>query len=298
MDRLTELEAFIRTVDLGSQAAAAAALGLSRMAVGRQIQALERRLGVRLLQRTTRRQALTEAGAAFYELTREPLRQLHDASDRASESRTSLHGRLRLSAPVSFGVRYLPSVLSRFSEQHPGVEIDLVLNDRIVDLVEEGFDLTLRIGRLADSSLMSRRLALCRRAICASPAYLARHGIPKHPADLLAHNCLRYTQAGQSQSWAMTAPDGTKEVVTVGGNLAANNGTALMMAALAGEGIILQPLFIVDEALRDGRLVQLLSTYRLGELELHAVFPAARYMPVKLRRFVDHLVESYAVGLP
>ncbi len=160
------------------------------------------------------------------------------------------------------------------------------------------FDLTLRIGRLADSSLMSRRLALCRRAICASPAYLARHGIPKHPADLLAHNCLRYTQAGQSQSWAMTAPDGTKEVVTVGGNLAANNGTALMMAALAGEGIILQPLFIVDEALRDGRLVQLLSTYRLGELELHAVFPAARYMPVKLRRFVDHLVESYAVGLP
>ncbi len=293
MDRLAGLTAFLRTVELGSQAAAADALGLSRMAVGRQIQGLEQRLGVRLLQRTTRRQTLTEAGAAFYEQARQAVQQLQQAADQASEMQTSLRGKLRISAPVSFSLRNFSSKLSAFSARHPELLVDLVLSDRQVDLLEDGFDLALRIGSLPDSSLMSRRLARFPIIPCASPAYLERHGAPREPEDLLAHNCLRYSRSGQMRGWTLGAADGTSRVIPVRGTLDCNNGDALLAAALAGQGIILQPSFIVEEALNDGRLVWVLPGRKLRWMDLHALFPQAPIVPVKLRLFLDFLTEIY-----
>ncbi len=296
MERLTGLTAFIRTVELGSQAAAAKALGLSRVAIGRHIQGLEQRLGVRLLQRTTRSQTLTEAGTAFFERARLALDQLQDAADQAAEFRTSLRGSLKINAPVSFTMHSLAPVLARFSDRYPDLEVELTLNDRQVDLIGEGYDLALRIGEVTDPNLASRKLARFPIIPCASPAYLERHGTPREPADLLGHNCLRYLFSSQSQGWTLIAADGARQTVPVRGNLAANNGDALMAAALADQGIILQPSFIVCEALRDGRLVQVLPGWELRHLTLHAVFPATRMMPTKLRRLLDFLTEAYSAG--
>ncbi|MBR0669212.1 LysR family transcriptional regulator [Roseomonas hellenica] len=293
VEQLAGLTAFIRTVELGSQAAAAAALGLSRMAVGRQIQGLEHRLGVRLLQRTTRRQVLTEAGTAFFEQARAALQHLQEAAEQATAFRTSLRGSLRMSAPVSFSVRCLAPLLARFSALHPELQVELVLNDRRVDLIEEGFDLALRIGPLADSSLVSRRLTRFPVIPCAAPAYLARHGTPGEPADLLAHNCLRYAHAGRVQRWLLPDTDGQHQEVPVRGNLVSNNGDALLAAALAGQGIILQPSFIVEEALRDGRLMALFPGRAPRRIDLYALFPASRMMPTKLRRWLDFLADAY-----
>ncbi|MBE9603948.1 LysR family transcriptional regulator [Acetobacteraceae bacterium H6797] len=293
MDRLSGLAAFIRTVELGSQAAAAKALGLSRVAIGRQIQGLEQQLGVRLLQRTTRSQTLTEAGTAFFERARPALDQLQEAAEQAAEFRTSLRGSLRINAPISFAAHSLAPVLAGFSARYPELEIELTLNDRAVDLIGEGYDLALRVGEVKDINLASRKLAQFPVIPCAAPSYLARHGTPLEPADLLAHNCLRYLLSSQSQGWLLVAADGTRHTIPVRGNMAANNGDTLMAAALAGQGIILQPSFIVGEALRDGRLVQLFPGWQNRHLVLHAVFPATRMMPIKLRRLVDFLVEAY-----
>lgn len=293
MERLAGLHAFIRTVELGSQAAAAEAMGLSRMAIGRQIQGLEHRLGVRLLQRTTRRQTLTEAGATFFEQARLAVQQLQQAADQATEMQTSLRGRIRVSAPVSFTVRDFAAKLSRFSALHPGLAVDLVVSDRQVDLLEEGFDLALRIGNLPDSSLMSRQLARFPVIPCAAPAYLARHGTPRLAQDLLAHNCLRYSRSSQMQGWILGTADGGWQRVPVTGNLDCDNGDALMAAALAGQGVILQPSFIVEEALREGRLVRLLPNLPLRWMDLHALFPAAPMLPAKLRHLVAFLAQAY-----
>jgi len=293
MERLAGLSAFIRTVELGSQAAAAKALGLSRVAIGRQIQGLEQRLGVRLLQRTTRRQTLTEAGTAFFDRARVALDQLQEAADQAAEYRTSLRGSLKINAPVSFTAHSLAPVLARFSAQYPELAIELTLNDRQVDLIGEGYDLALRIGEVTDASLASRRLAAFPILACAAPAYLARHGTPEQPSDLLGHNCLRYLFSSQDDGWLLVAADGSRQMVTVRGNLAASNGDALMAAAIAGQGIILQPSFIVAEALRDGRLVPVLPAWGHRRLTLQAVFPATRMMPTRLRRMLDFLAEAY-----
>ncbi len=293
MERLNGLTAFIRTVELGSQAAAAEDLGLSRMAVSRHIQGLERRLGVRLLQRTTRSQTLTEAGTAFFERARLALEQLQEAADHAAEFRTALHGTLKISAPVSFSTRSLAPVLARFSAEYPELQVELMLNDRQVDLIEEGFDLALRIGEVTDGSLALRRLARFPVILCASPDYLARHGTPATPEDLRQHNCLRYLLSGQKHGWTLPDTDGQRRLIPVRGNLATNNGDALLAAALAGQGIILQPTFIVQEALREGRLVTIMSDREPRRIDLHAVFPATRMMPVKLRRLLDFLAEAY-----
>ena len=190
MDRFTELLAFVRTVETGSQSAAARALGLTPAMVGRLLQHLENRLGTRLLHRTTQKQSLTEAGAAFHPRALGILEQLEDAERAASDRQEAPRGLLRVNAPMSFGVRYLVADAARFCDLHPALRVDLTLNDRVVDLVEEGFDLAIRIGRLADSSLVARRLAPCRVLVAASPAYLAAHGTPAHPAELKGHNCL------------------------------------------------------------------------------------------------------------
>ena len=292
MDRFVELSALVRTVDRGSQAAAARELGLTPAMVGRYIQGLEDRLGTRLLNRTTARQSLTEAGAAFYSRASAILEQLEEADTVASERQAEPRGTLRVNAPMSFGSRHLAAAIAEFCGRCPGVQIELVLNDRVVDLIEEGYDVAVRIGRLADSGLVARRLATCRLVACASPGYLAHRGWPDAPADLLRHNCLLYSYAGNGGAWRFHSAHGEQEI-RLSGNLIANNGDALLAAALTGQGIILQPTFIVAEALRQGRLVQVMPGWRLADLSVHAVYPSARHLAPKVRSFVDFLVGRF-----
>ena len=292
MDRFVELSALVRTVDRGSQAAAARELGLTPAMVGRYIQGLEDRLGTRLLNRTTARQSLTEAGAAFYARASAILEQLEEADTVVSERQAEPRGTLRVNAPMSFGSRYLAAAVAEFCERCPGVQVELVLNDRVVDLIEEGYDVAVRIGQLADSGLVARRLATCRLTVCASPAYLARRGWPDAPADLLRHNCLLYAYAGNGGNWRFNGEHGEQEV-RLSGNLIANNGDALLAAALAGQGIILQPTFIAAEALRQGGVVPLMPGWRLADSSVYAVYPSARHLAPKVRSFVDYLAGRF-----
>ncbi|UEM05522.1 LysR family transcriptional regulator [Skermanella rosea] len=297
MDRITALAAFVRTVELGSQAAASEDLGLSRAMVGRHIQQLEDRLGVRLLNRTTRKQSLTEAGLAFFEKCASILDQLSEAERVASELQAEPRGTLRVNGPMSFGSPHLASALAAYCERHPQVRIDLVLNDRQVDLVEEGYDVAIRIARLTDSSLIARRLAPIRIVLCASPDYLGRHGAPRTPQDLAGHNCLLYTYSPTPLDWTLVGPDGVETVVRVTGSLSANNGDALVAAAIAGQGIVRQPTFIVGDALRDGRLVTVLPDHALPQPSAYAVYPHARNLSPKVRSFVDFLAGHFR-GVP
>lgn len=287
MDRFKQLQAFVRTAERGSQSAAGRELGITPAMVGRTIRALEDRLGVRLLHRTTTRQSLTPAGAAFHAGAAAALDALDSAERAASEQQAEPQGVLRVNAPMSFGVRHLAPALAAFGAAHPRVRVELVLNDRVVDLVDEGYDMAVRIGTLRDSRLVARRLAPCRMVLCASPGYLRRRGAPAVPDDLRAHDCLlyAYTPGG---SWTLGG-----QVVPVSGPLVANNGDALLHAALAGQGIIMQPTFIVGDALRGGGLVPLLPGWPARDLHAHAVYPAARNLSPKVRAFVDFLVERF-----
>ncbi|CAH2603554.1 LysR family transcriptional regulator [Rhodovastum atsumiense] len=292
MDRFAELSAFVRTVERGSQTAAARDLGVTPAMVGRYVQSLEDRLGTRLLHRTTQRQSLTEAGMAFYPRALAVLEQLEAAEQVAAAGQAEPRGVLRVNGPMAFGVRHLAAAVAAFCELHPQLSVDLALNDRVVDLVEEGFDVALRIGRLADSSLVARRLAACRVLACAAPAYLARHGTPRRPEDLRGHNCLIYAYARHGRVRVFHGPHGAVEL-RLSGSITANSGEALLAAALAGHGIVIEPTFIVGEALREGRLVRLLPDWRFEELALHAVYPSARHLSPKVRSFVDFLVARF-----
>ena len=297
MDRFLELAAFVHTVDKGSQAAAAPALGVTPAMVGRYVRALEDRLGTRLLNRTTARQSLTEAGLAFHVEASRILDQLEDAELAASDRQTEPRGALRLNAPMVFGVRYLAAAVAEFGRLYPQLRVDLALNDRVVDLVEEGFDVGVRIGRLADSSLIARRLAPCRVVLCASPGYLAHVGTPAEPGDLRDHNCLLYAYARSTDTWRLHREGSVVEVKPLG-NLVANNGDALLAAALADAGIVVQPTFIVADALRTGALVRLLPGWSIPDLTVFAVYPSVRHLSPKVRRFVDFLAARFGERPP
>lgn len=285
MDRFAQLQAFVRTAERGSQSAAARELGVTPAMVGRTVRALEDRLGVRLLNRTTTRQSLTPAGDAFLAAASAVLDALDGAERAVSDQQAELRGTLRVSAPMSFGVRHLPPVLAAFGAAYPRVQVELSLNDRVVDLVEEGFDLAVRIGgSLPDSSTVARRIASCRMVLCAAPAYLAHRGVPAAPDDLRGHDCLSYSYFAPGASWSLGAA-----TVRVSGPLVANNGDALLGAAVAGQGVILQPTFIVGDALREGALVALLPDWPPRALAVHAAYPASRGVPPKVRAFVDTL---------
>lgn len=282
---------FVRVAELGSFSGAARQLGLSRSAVSKHVTALEERLGVRLINRTTRRLALTEAGAAYRDYCARIVQEVEEAELMAMQHSAAPHGRLKLNAPVTFGFLHLGPLLPEFLARYPGVEIELALNDRFVDLLEEGFDLAVRIGQLADSSLIARRLATTRPICAASPAYLARAGIPREPADLARHNCLRYSLRRERDTWSFRR--GAEHVaVKIRGNLEANNGDALRSAALEGLGIVCLPDFIIGEDLERGLLRPLLSDWQTPESPIHAVFPPQRHASGKLRAFVDFLVEK------
>ncbi|WP_395675419.1 LysR family transcriptional regulator [Inquilinus sp.] len=293
MDRLTTLDLFVRIVDAGSFAAGAEQLGQSRALASRAILDLETRLGTRLLNRTTRRLSLTEAGAAFYRRAQRITADMAEAEEEATALHARPRGLLRVNAPMSFGVLHVAPALAAYLERYPEVSVDLTLNDRVVDLLEDGYDLAIRIGRLADSSLIARRLAPCRILLCAAPSYLAAHGTPEHPSDLVRHRCISYAYGANRDEWILTGPGGEVRV-RIGARLQVNNGDAIQAAIREGYGIARQPDFIAAPDLAAGRMVQVLPEWRLPEMGIHAVYPPARTLSAKVRSFVDFMAERFA----
>ncbi|MGE5505180.1 MAG: LysR family transcriptional regulator [Actinomycetota bacterium] len=287
MDRLSALRAFLTVGDAGSFSAAARVLGVSTSMVSRLVSGLEADLGVRLMQRTTRTVTLTEAGHGYADRCRRILADLEEADLQVSRLQSEPVGRLRISAPMSFGVAHLAPVLPDFFRRHQRIALDLSMTDRFVDLVEEGLDLAVRIGPMTDSSLVARRLCPIRMAVVASPAYLAERGVPQSPADLAAHDCIasRQTAAG----W--TFADGS--VVAPGSRFAVDNGDVVRVMALAGCGLVYLPTFFVGKDIRDGALVRVLDAYVASPSVLHAVYPHARHLSPKVRAFVDYLASRF-----
>ena len=257
MDRFTSLEVFAKVAGTGSLSAAARALGLSQTMVTKHVAALEARLGTKLFHRTTRRLSITEAGRRYLESTERILAELEAADSAVAADRFEPRGVFRLNAPVSFGAWQIAPLLDEFSRRHPRLQVELGLNDRLVDLAEEGWDMAVRIGTLADSSLIARRIAPCRSVVAAAPTYLAAHGTPKTVAELAQHNCLGYTLSRSTDVGRWPFGERGETVVQVSGNLRANNGDALRAAAVAGQGIVYQPTFIIADDLRAGTLVAL-----------------------------------------
>ena len=297
MDKLQAMQLFARVVETGSYTAAAEQLEISRALASKLVQALEDQLGVRLLHRTTRRLSLTEAGQNYYQRVAEILAQLAEAEAEAAELQLEPRGRLRVSAPMSFSILHLGAALADFQRKYPRVELELNLNDRVVDLVEDGFDLAIRIGRLADSSLVARRLAGSQIVAVAAPAYLAWHGMPSHPDDLAHHNCLDYTLSPRRDEWQF-APGEERVTVRVRGNLHVNNGDMIALAAAQGLGVALSPAFIVHDALRRGDLVRVLPEWQLPDIGVYAVYPAGRSLPAKTRSLIDFLAERFRPSAP
>lgn len=289
MDRFSEIRAFVTVAEQGSFVAASERLGLSRAMVTKLVSALEARLGVRLMHRTTRRLSLTAEGESYLGEASALLGELDALDARLSQGATRPAGRLRVTAPVSFGQRFLGAAVTEFHRQHPDIDIELSLNDRRVDLVEEGYDLALRITRMGDSSLIARKLVSVSDVVCVAPSYLERRGTPQRPEDLTIHNCLIYTLTDQAGSWGFRDAGGAESRVRVQGSLRANNGDLLLDAAINGLGITLQPRFLLTDALARGQLVQILTEYRWMDLDLYAVYPVRRYVPGKVRVFVDFL---------
>lgn len=288
--KLIEMNAFAAVVEAGSFTGAAGAKGLSKAALSRHVAQLEDRLGLRLLNRTTRRLSLTEAGRAFYEGCQRMLAEAEGAEAQVTALATRPRGVLRLSAPMSFGVTYLTPLLGPFLDRCPELSLDLVLGDRVVDLVEEGFDAALRIGELSDSSLIARRLCGLENYVCAAPTYLARKGRPRRPQDLADHDCLIYSYLREHKTLHFEGPEG-RAAVEVGGRVEANNGDALLGLALTGQGVVSLPSFFLAEPLRRGDLVRLLPGWRRsGRAAISLVYPARRNAPPKLRAFLDYLV--------
>jgi DNA-binding transcriptional LysR family regulator len=293
MDRMASMAAFTKVVSAGSFSAAAREMQVSQALVTKQIQELESWLGARLLNRTTRRLSLTEVGAAFYERAARILEAIEEAKGAAGALQTVPRGRLRINAPVSFGLIHLAPVVTDFLKRFPDVSVELLVNDRVVDLLEGEFDVGVRIGRLRDSSLIARKIAPVRLAVCAAPDYLARRGVPRTPDDLATHDCLEYTYFESRGEWRLLNPEGDEIVVPVSGRYLANNADVLRTTAIAGGGIILAPTFIIGDDLRAGRLVRLLPDYPPPEQGLHALYPPGRHLSAKVRCFVDFLVARF-----
>ncbi|WP_114944765.1 LysR family transcriptional regulator [Microvirga calopogonii] len=293
LDRVTGMQVFVRVATLGSFSAAARALHLSQTMVTKHVAALEERLGVKLLHRSTRKLVLTEEGRAYLAACERILAEIEEAEASASLDRIEPRGTLRLNVPLTFGFRQVVPALTEFSRHYPAVSFDLGLADRYVDLIEEGWDLAIRIGRLKDSSLVARRLAACRTIVCASPAYLKAHGTPQALEDLARHNCLGYTLPSAIGASRWTFGLDGEIAVPIQGNLRANNGDALLAAAVAGQGLIYQPTFIVGDSLREGSLVPVLTAYPTYEPAIHAVLPSGRQAPAKVRAFVAFLAERF-----
>ena len=293
MDRFAALEAFVRVAETQSFSEAARRLRTSKSAISRSVGALETELGARLFNRTTRSLNLTEAGRGYFERVNRILADLDDADRALGQLQARPRGRLQVSAPMSFGFLHLAPALPEFLDRYPEVDVEISLNDRFVDLIDDGFDVALRIGALPDSSLMARRIAPIRRTLCASPDYFRRRGTPQAPDDLKAHECLRNSNVARTQEWRFVDADGKPRLVPVSGRVSANNGDALRVMALAGVGVASLPTFIVGADLSAGSLESALDRFIPQDLTLNAVYPHSRHLSPKVRAFVDFLVERF-----
>lgn len=289
MDKLGAMRALLAVVDQGSFVAAANTLGESKTRLSRQVAALETSLGVRLMQRTTRRLALTEAGTLYVARCRELLQALDEAEEEVASRNQAPRGRLRISAPLTFGAHHLAPLWAEYATLHPAVALEIDLTDRKVDLIEEGLDLAIRItAHTPDSQLVVRRLGASRVVLCASPDYLARHGEPTTPADIARHAVIDYSYASERQTWRLQR-DGASEQVRFGSTLVANNGEVCRSFALAGLGLIRQPDFIVGDDLACGRLRAVLPQWQAGEVGIFALYASRKHLPAKVRSMVDFL---------
>lgn len=297
MDKFEDLQAFVAVVEAGSFTAAAERLNFAKSAVSRRISALEERLGVQLLRRTTRVLSLTETGSSFYEHSARILADLEEAEAAVQQEHGELRGTLRLALPLSFGVRHMCKPIAAFTKLHPKVAFDLNLNDRRIDLIEEGADLAVRIGRLQDSSLIARRLFDVRAVVCASPAYLNVHGRPERPEDLRNHECLVYSNLADPNRWTYSDDAGKHQTVEVKPILSASSGDFLANAAAHGMGLVIQPTFIASESIRRGNLVPVLTNYEWPISPAYAVYPPTRHLSYRVRAFIDFLAERFS-GVP
>ncbi len=292
MDRLEAMRVFAAVVDAGSFVAASDALPMSKAAVSRHVAELESHLGVRLLNRTTRRLSLTPEGEVFHTRCKEVLASVEEAEAEITSRSGEATGLLRVNAPFTFGLLHLAPLWVAFMANHPKLTLDVTLSDRVVDLVEEGFDIAVRIARLPDSSLVSRQIASTRLVLCASPGYLRQHGTPRHPADLAQHQVAAYSLFSMGDHWSFTGPQGPVSV-KVSPRLRCNNGDTCRLAALRHQGIVLQPSFLVGPDLQAGTLVELMPEFRSIELGVYVVYPSRKFVSPKVRLLIDFLVEAF-----
>lgn len=290
MDILANMKVFVAVVDAGSFAAAADRLDISRAMASKHVLHLEDHLGTRLLNRTTRRLSVTESGGVYYERCVQILSDVTEAEQLAGHLSAVPRGTLKITIPLAFGLHRLGPVVADYVRKYPEVKLDVSLSDRKLDLVDEGFDLAVRIGSLPESGLIARKLGGDHAIICASPAYLKRQGIPKTPEDLAHHACLGYTYTNSGGEWRIHSRR-KEAVIPINGGIKADNGDMLRLAALSGAGLIFQPHFIVGDDLRTGRLVQVLPDYASAELGIYALYPSRKHLSAKVRTFVDFLVE-------
>ena len=292
MDKFQEMRTFVAVVDAGSFVRAAEALAVSKAAVSRYVTDLETRLGVRLMQRTTRRLSLTSEGEVFHARCQAVLADIEEAEAEITSRSGDAAGLVKVNVPVSFGILHLAPLWGEFIQRHPKVSFDVTLSDRVVDLVEEGYDLAVRIARLPSSTLISRKLSATRMVVCASPRYLKRAGTPKHPRDLAQHTVLAYSLLVSGDEWHFDGPDGPVSVKTAP-CLRTNSGDTCRAAALQHQGIVMQPSFMVGADLAAGTLVELMPQYRGLELGIYAVYPTRKHVSPKVRLLIDFLVESF-----
>ena len=292
MNRFVEMETFVQVVESGSISGAAIRLDTAKSAVSRRLAELEARLGVTLLNRTTRRIALTGSGSSFYDRCKIILADVDAAEQCISAAETELTGGLRVAAPVSFGLEHLGPAINDFVVQHPGVAFDLDFNDRQIDLVEEGFDLAIRIAKLQDSSLIARRLTPIRYVVCASADYWDKNGRPNHPDELRNHRALRYVNVRQ-RGWPWTGPGDERGSVILPARLTANNGEFLSQAAVDGLGVIRMPAFIVYKYIESGDLEPVLMDHRWGDIDAFAVYPRTLHVSQRVRALIDFLAERF-----
>jgi len=297
MDRLRAFEVFVAVVQKHGFARAAEALDTSPANVTRYVAELESHLGARLVNRHSRKLSLTESGQALYERARNVLEDVAEAEALASATTLKPSGRLRINAPVSFGIRHLAPLWPQFAKKHPDVELEIALIDRVVDIVEEGYDLAIRISRLGSNAQPARKLASSRNVVCASPSYLRKHGRPKLPGDLATHACIGYTHAATGNEWHLVDADGVDHVVRANYTMQTNNGDTARSAALAGLGVIWQPTFLIGDDLRAGRLVEVLPNHHVAPTDVLAVYPSRRHLSAKVRVMIDFLADAFA-GTP
>jgi len=297
MNAFGAIPVFVAVVENDGFSAASRALGISKSAVSKRINQLENHLGVRLLHRTTRKLSLTEAGERYFEHAAQALTAAGQAEDAVTELQGEPQGKLKISSPMSFGRLHVAPLIPIFTQRYPKILIDLVMDDRNIDLVAEGFDLAIRSGDMPDSTLIARKLAPLRQVLCASPDYIDRYGMPVTPSELSERNCILFSYSGDANEWTLNK-DGKAEAVLVSGSYRVNNSEAILVALREGIGIGRLPTFVAGPDLREGNLVRILESYNIPDHTFYAVFPERQYLPAKVRVFLDFSINYFGGDQP